>query len=232
MIKRKNKPVLTPPPEAENTLYFFNDKLTDIPGYDSYYFSKWEPFDRDYDNFMPVVCDAYEEIFKSMTAVDKFGFAIQLTRGILFPFIEKDVGWLEGDSDKILDYLCLHSDLSCFFWRKKEKLEFKDYPFARHLYVAKENPSAEFIKEAYMDTQSNNGATHNFQMTTKGYSAKARDILPMAEQNKKPDISIYYDADLTSLKISRHQLNYPIEKLTEALIKATQKHGKKLEIDI
>lgn len=193
----------------DNALYLLPGAGGSCYDFVSYELIKREPFDNDYINFMPIVSDAFENIFFGMTAVSSFvniPFLHPKTKLCLFN--RQSVFWRNYASDFILAYLGLHPEHKCLFW-KTENIDKKEkFPSSRTLHIAKENVTADFIKEAYMDTQYAWSKGPNFQFSTDGYILKGKSIVDAVADKTTVDVSVFYDATETVLHIQHRKSTY------------------------
>lgn len=238
MFKRKPKLELTPPPKAENTLYLYVENDNDGSEYISYRLSQWDMDERNYDFFMPFFCDAVESLFYSLIAVTSFCYSVS----------EHSKKWknrndtltefkTDGYTDKILDYIGTHPDCLCRFWKKEHLLKYRrKTKIGDFLYVAKENITAHFIKEAYIDTFYETHGHDWFYLSFDGFPYEISDIERYITDNESeqisPRIRIEYDSTHSALNIDILKKSNLTEKFTNIITKVIEKHGKKLEVQL
>ena len=236
--KRKNRTEITPPPQAEDTLYLYIENKNDGSEYISYRLSQWDMDERSYDFFMPFFCDVTENQFHSLTAVTSFCYAVsehskkRKKRSDTLTEVKTD-----GYPDKILGYIGTHPDCRCSFWHKEHILKYKTKTkTGKFLYIAKENITADLIKEAYIDTFYETYDHDWFSLSFDGFAPDVFDIERYAGDDEKERISPYirveYDSTHSALNIELSKVNYPGEKFMDTITKTAQNHGKKLEVNL
>lgn len=235
-ISKKNRTEITRPPEAENTLYLYIENKNEDSEYISYCLSQWDMDERDYDFFMPFFCDVTENLFHSLTAVTSFCYSVsehsekRKKRSDTLPEFKTD-----GYTDKILDYIGTHPDCLCRFWNKEHLLKYRrKTKTGKFLYVAKENITARFIKEAYIDTFYETYDHDWFFLSFDGFTPGVFDITRYIGDSDSilPCIRAEYDSSHSALNIDIAKERYPIDKLINKITELTEKHGKKLEVQL
>lgn len=166
-----------------------------------------------------------------MTAVIDMGYALYTVPRRVWNCFQGDVLWFEGDADKALDYLCLHPELDCSFWREKTESQSKQHPILKTLYIAKSNISEDFFTP-FINTLTTNGACRNIQLMINGFSMTEADIRNGKSLGIDPAVSIEYDGTHAMLRIYRNKKSYSLDGLIKALHIAIEKHGKKLEVQV
>lgn len=237
MFGRKRRIKDTPPPESENTLYLSRIRTLGDPSvFDSYILSNWDEDENDYSRFMPVACDAAQNIFHQLSVVSCFQYPAPLLKQRLFGK-PREFTNPKGQPEKIIELL--HTELpgSYFFWRKDMCYPFpKDTPQQRKmLFVAKKDLCADFIKRIYVDTAEGSDTYRYLDLWLEGYPVFDRlddQRLISLTENDKHIVTVHYETTHSALYIDCHKTEYPEEKLIQALTQAAEKHGKKLEISI
>lgn len=237
MFGRKRRIKDTPPPESENTLYLSRIRTLGDPSvFDSYILSSWDEDENDYSCFMPIACDAAQNVFHQLLAVSCFQYPKLLLKQRLFRK-PKELTISKGQPEKIIELL--HTELpgSYFFWRKDMCYLFpKDTPQQRQmLFVAKKDLCADFIKRIYVDTAEGSDTYRYLDLWLEGYPIidwlNDSHLISLTEKNE-PIITMHYETTHSAIYIDCHKSEYPEEKLIQTLAQAAEKHGKKLEISI
>lgn len=229
--KKKKERVYIHEPEAENNLYLYLSSRQECPGFECYDLVTWNPHSGDYEGFLPIAGAVAESVFSDLTAVIDMGYALYTVPRRVCNCFQGDISWLEGDADKALDYLCLHPELDCSFWRETTKTEDKLYPVSKILHIAKSNISEDFFTP-FINTLTNNGACRNVQLMIDGFPMNETNIRNGKSRDIEPAVSIEYDGTHAMLRIYRNKEAYSLDDLIRALSIATHKHDKKLEVQL